>query len=143
MIYGIGTDILRVSRVAKVHARHGERFVERLLHLREQALFLKQKKPDLYLAKAFAIKEAFVKALGTGFIGVAHDEVGSVRGRRGQPQLIFSEKLQKRMNKLGITGAHLSLSDDGDWVCAMVVLEQDPATVRLRPQAKGRGSLST
>ena len=124
MIYGIGTDILRVSRIEKVHARHGARFAERLLHPRERDLFAAQKKPTVYLAKAFAVKEAFVKALGTGFAGVAHDDVGCLRTQRGRPELIFSAKLKKRLDRLRITRAHLSLSDDGDWVCAMVVLER-------------------
>jgi holo-[acyl-carrier protein] synthase len=137
MIYGIGTDILQVSRIEKVYARHGERFVERLLHADERKVFARQRKPALYLAKAFAVKEAFVKALKTGFGSVAHDDVGSTRAKRGDPVLVFSAKLQKRLTRLGISGAHLSLSDDGDWVCAMVVLERGPSA---RAQSKGRGS---
>ena len=125
MIYGIGADILRVSRIEKVYARHGERFLDHLLHPRERKAFAAQRKSALFLAKAFAVKEAFVKALGTGFRGVAHEDVGSVRVRYGQPQLVFSARLEKKLAKLGILRTHLSLSDDGDWVCAMVVLERE------------------
>jgi holo-[acyl-carrier protein] synthase len=135
VIHGIGTDILRVSRVEKVHARHGERFVERLLHPRERELLATQKSPALYLAKAFAVKEAFVKALGSGFRGVAHSDVGSVRVQRGKPELVFSDKLKKRLNHAGVARAHLSLSDEGDWVCAMVVLEK---TGSPKPGTRGR-----
>ncbi|MBI3172064.1 MAG: holo-ACP synthase, partial [Hydrocarboniphaga effusa] len=63
MIYGVGVDILRVSRIEKVYKRHGRRFVERLLHAREQTVFKEARKPALFLAKCFAVKEAFVKAL--------------------------------------------------------------------------------
>ena len=52
---------------------------ERLLHPKEMAAFRKARKPSLYLAKSFAVKEAFVKALGTGFVGVAHEDIASTR----------------------------------------------------------------
>ncbi len=124
MIYGVGVDILRVSRIEKVYRRHGRRFVERLLHAREQSAFKKARKPALFLAKCFAVKEAFVKALGTGFNGVAHDEVGAIRNKLGRPELVFSAKLKRMLKRLKIKTAHLSLSDEGGLVCAMVVLER-------------------
>lgn len=124
MIHGIGVDILRVSRIEKVYRRHGQRFVERLLHPREKEAFGKARKPALFLAKCFAVKEAFVKALGTGFFGVAHDEVGAIRNKPGRPELVFSAKLKRRLKRLKIKATHLSLSDEGGLVCAMVVLER-------------------
>lgn len=123
MIYGIGADILRVSRIGKVYARHGERFLEHVLHPTERAAFAEAKKPALFLAKAFAVKEAFVKALGTGFVGVAHEDICSARDDMGKPTLVYSATLKRKLAKLGITTAHLSISDDADWIVAMVVLE--------------------
>lgn len=123
MIHGIGVDILRVARIEKVYQRHGQRFAERLLHARERAAFSKARQPALFLAKCFAVKEAFVKALGTGFNGVAHDEVGSIRDKLGRPELVFGAKLKRHLKRLKIKAAHLSLSDEGGLVCAMVVLE--------------------
>jgi holo-[acyl-carrier protein] synthase len=123
VIYGIGVDILRVTRIEKVHQRHGQRFVQRLLHVREQAEFRKARKPALFLAKSFAVKEAFVKALGTGFAGVAHDDIGAIRNKLGRPELVFSAKLKRMLKRLKIKTAHVSLSDEGGLVCAMVVLE--------------------
>jgi len=123
-IYGIGVDILRVERIEKIHRRHGARFAERLLHERERRDFEVARKPADFLAKCFAAKEAFVKALGTGFHGVAHDEVGVVRDRRGRPQLVLGPKLARRLARLKIRAAHVSLSDEGGVVCAMVVLER-------------------
>ncbi|HZP13028.1 MAG TPA: holo-ACP synthase [Nevskiaceae bacterium] len=125
MIYGIGADILRVSRIGKVYARHGERFLEHVLHPKERAAFAEAKKPALFLAKAFAVKEAFVKALGTGFVGVAHEDVASMRDEMGKPTLVYSVKLKRKLAKLGIVSAHVTISDDHDWIVAMVVLETD------------------
>ena len=123
-LFGIGVDILHVERIEKVYARHGERLVERLLHPLEVKDFRRVTKPAQYLAKSFAIKEAFVKALGTGFAGVAHDEVGAVRNGLGKPELVYGPRLKRRLKQLGITRAHVTLSDEGGTVCAVAVLER-------------------
>jgi len=130
MIYGIGADILRVSRIGKVYARHGERFLDHVLHPAEREAFASQKKPALFLAKSFAVKEAFVKALGTGFVGVAHEDIGCERDELGKPTLLFSTKLKRKLAKLGIARTHVSISDDEDWICAMVVLEREATRTR-------------
>lgn len=124
MIFGIGVDILRQERMEKVWTRHGERLVERILCEAERDEFALSKKPLRFLTMAFAAKEACVKALGTGFHGVGYRDVGSVHEDSGKPVLVFSDKLQRRLQKLGISGGHVSLSDEGGLVCAMVVLER-------------------
>lgn len=124
MIYGIGIDVLRVDRIEKVYRRHGERFVERLLHPLELKEFESAAKPIQYLAKAFAVKEAFVKALGTGFFGVSHEDAGMVRKTLGKPELVFSRKMQARLRRLKVKSTHVSLSDEGGIVGAVVVLEK-------------------
>ena len=124
MIYGIGMDVLRVRRIEVVYKRHGERFVERLLHPLERKEFEKAARPAQYLAKSFAIKEAFVKAMGTGFFGIAHDDVGAVRKASGKPEFVFSRRLKARLKKLRIKAAHVSLSDEGGIVGAVAVLER-------------------
>lgn len=123
-IYGTGVDVTTVSRIARVHARHSQRFVTRLLHPAEQTGFRGAKDPARFLAKAFAAKEAFVKALGTGFRGVAHSDVGLRRGKLGRPELVFSTVMKRRLAKLGVARSHVSISDEGDLVCAMVILEK-------------------
>jgi holo-[acyl-carrier protein] synthase len=123
VIYGIGADILRVSRIGKVYARHGSRFLDHVLHPAEREAFARARKPALFLAKAFAVKEAFVKALGTGFVGVAHEDIASLRDDMGKPTLVYSASLKRKLGKLGITAAHVTISDDQDWIVAMVVLE--------------------
>ena len=124
MIYGIGIDVLRVRRIEVVYKRHGERFVERLLHPLERKEWEASAKPVPYLAKSFAIKEAFVKAMGTGFFGISHDDVGAIRKASGKPEFVFSKRLQARLKRLKIKGTHVSLSDEGGIVGAVAVLER-------------------
>ena len=123
-IYGIGLDVLRVKRIEAVYQRHGERFVERLLHPLERKEFEQATRPAQYLAKSFAIKEAFVKAMGTGFFGISHDDVGAVRKASGKPEFVFSKRLKARLKRLKIRSAHVSLSDEGGIVGAVAVLER-------------------
>lgn len=124
MIYGIGTDILRESRMQSAYARHGERLVQRILMPEEQAEFVRSRRPVRYLAMAFAAKEACVKALGTGFRGVGYRDCGHVHAASGQPLLVFSERMQVILQQRGIAGGHVSLSDEGGLMVAMVVLEK-------------------
>lgn len=126
MIYGIGTDLLRIDRVERIWARHGQRFANKLLMPEEHAQLSTVSQPGNFLAKCFAVKEAFVKALGTGFRGVNHYDVGVVRSTLGKPSLVFSSTMQTRLDGLGINVCHLSLSDDDGRVLAFVVLETKP-----------------
>ncbi|MCC6210559.1 MAG: holo-ACP synthase, partial [Burkholderiales bacterium] len=66
MIYGVGTDLIEIRRVERVLERFGERFARRILCEPELKRFRAHKQPVAYLAKRFAAKEAFTKALGTG-----------------------------------------------------------------------------
>lgn len=123
MILGLGNDLIRVARLERAHARFGPRLAERLLMEEERAEVLPHARPAQRLAKAFAAKEAFVKALGTGFVGVHYHDVGVVREASGRPRLIFSPAMAGRLTAAGIRACHLSLSDDGDYVLATVILE--------------------
>lgn len=128
MIAGIGTDLIRADRIERVWSRYGPRFAARLLMPEEQATFAAAANPANHLAKAFAAKEAFAKAWGSGFAGLTHHDVGVKRNAAGKPGLIFSAMQQQRMAARGVTAAHLSLSDDDGRVLAFVVLEgQAPA----------------
>jgi holo-[acyl-carrier protein] synthase len=124
MIFGIGTDIVEVSRIEDSLARFGEHFAQRILTEREwQAFELSQTKAR-FLAKRFAAKEAFAKALGTGLrvpatfqnIGVAHDDLG-------KPVLDLAPELQALLDQRGIRFQHLSISDEKALAVAFVVLE--------------------
>lgn len=124
MIYGIGTDIVAISRLAALYERHGERALEKLLAPSERAHCRAAAAPARFLAKRFAAKEAFGKALGTGVrapvllpaIAVVHDALG-------KPAFEFSPELAAHLASLGLT-AHLSLSDEADAALAFVILEK-------------------
>jgi holo-[acyl-carrier protein] synthase len=123
MIFGIGTDILQLSRVEQVYERYGERFVQRVLLDEELALFARAKNPVRFLAMRFAAKEAIVKALGTGFAnGIWVRDVGTVPNRLGQPQLIYSSRGRELCSKLGVGEGFLSLTDEAGLVVAVAVL---------------------
>ncbi len=141
MIFGVGIDLLRVERMQKVFARHSDRLVQRILMDAEIKELRRRKNPARRLAFSFAAKEAFVKALGTGFRGVSYRDAGVVHEESGKPTLIFSTKMRARLKKLGIVASHVSLTDEGGMACAMVVLEcaalkpQGPAKSVRRPRA--------
>lgn len=123
MIFGIGTDVLKLERVEATYARFGEHFARRLLLDEEQRLFAVSKRPVRFLAMRFAAKEAIVKALGTGFAnGIWIRDVGMMPNELGQPQVIFSERGRALCRKLGVGEGHLTLSDESGLVVAVAVL---------------------
>lgn len=124
MISGIGTDIVEVSRIEDALERHGDAFARRLLTDEEYAEFQQSHTQSRFLAKRFAAKEAFAKALGTGIrapatlqnIGVSHDALG-------KPILILAPVLQALIEEKHICRQHLSISDEKALAVAFVVLE--------------------
>jgi len=126
MIFGIGTDIVRVVRFERSLARYGERFARRILTDAEYADFREIARPAHFLAKRFAAKEATAKAMGTGFrnglslkhIGVGHDD-------NGKPQLQFSGVAADFLDHNSINSTHISLSDEEDHAVAFVTLSRD------------------
>jgi holo-[acyl-carrier protein] synthase len=123
VIFGIGTDIVELSRVQETYNRFGEHFVDRLLMDAERSLFEKSKQPVRFLAMRFAAKEATVKALGTGFAhGVWIRDVGIVNNRWGRPEIIWSERGRNVRDDLGAGEGHVSLTDDAGLVLAFAVV---------------------
>lgn len=123
MIFGIGTDVVRIERIAAAHQRFGRHFVERLLMPEELALFESNLRPTRFLAMRFAAKEAIVKALGTGFgHGVWIRDVGFVPDARGKPEVRFSARGRAVADRLGAGDGHVSLSDEAGLVFAVAVL---------------------
>ncbi|HEY5898744.1 MAG TPA: holo-ACP synthase [Burkholderiales bacterium] len=124
MIFGIGTDVVEIHRIEAALERHGERFAQRVLCPSELAVFQKRRLKAAYLAKRFAAKEAFTKALGTGIKSPANWHGVWVRNERsGRPVLEFSDALKKFIAAKGVTAAHLSLSDEKGIAFATVILE--------------------
>jgi holo-[acyl-carrier protein] synthase len=123
MIFGVGTDIAAVARIGRLYERHGERALEKLLAPVERADFEKTRDPARFLAKRFAAKEAFGKALGIGVatpatlpnIAVIHDALG-------KPAFDYAPDLARHLAERGLV-AHLSISDEQEFAVAFVVLE--------------------
>ena len=125
MIYGIGTDIVEIARVERALARYGERFALRIRCEPELLRFRAHRKPIAYLAKRFAAKEAFTKALGTGIRAPANwHGVWVVNLRSGQPALEFSAALALLLEQRGVSRSHVTLSDERDFASATVILER-------------------
>jgi holo-[acyl-carrier protein] synthase len=124
VIYGVGTDVVEIHRIEAALKRYGERFARRILCPTELQRFQGHRLPANYLAKRFAAKEAFTKALGTGIRAPANWHGVWVRNlASGKPVLEFSEALQKFMKAKGVTSAHVSLSDEKGVAFATVILE--------------------
>jgi holo-[acyl-carrier protein] synthase len=123
LIFGIGTDIVRVARMEKSLVRHGERLARRILTEEELAEFAAAPRPAQFLAKRFAAKEAAAKALGYGFrdglslrhIGVGHDP-------RGKPVLCFEGRARELVAELGVGESFISLADEAEYAVAFVTL---------------------
>lgn len=123
MIFGIGTDIVQISRVESTYERFGDAFARRVLMDEEYRLFTDTTRPVRFLAMRFAAKEAVVKAMGTGFAnGMWVRDVGTVPDALGQPQVIYSARGKAMCDKLGIGDGHLSLTDEAGLVLAFAVL---------------------
>jgi holo-[acyl-carrier protein] synthase len=124
MIFGVGTDVVEIERIKGALERHGERFALRILCPPELERFKRHRLPANYLAKRFAAKEAFTKALGTGIKSPANWHGVWVRNlASGKPVLEYSDALAALLKKRGITSAHLSLSDERGVAFATVILE--------------------
>ncbi|MFC2707728.1 MAG: holo-ACP synthase, partial [Neisseria sp.] len=121
MIYGIGTDIVSLKRIIRLNKKFGLAFAQRILSPEELLEFPQAGKPVNYLAKRFAAKEAFAKAVGTGIRGVvSFRNIGVGHDALGKPELFFAPVLSKWLEEQGIHGCHLSMSDEEDTVMAFV-----------------------
>jgi holo-[acyl-carrier protein] synthase len=127
VIVGIGTDVVSIARIAGVLERHGERFVNRVLTPEERTRFHKTKAKASHLAKRWAAKEAFSKAIGTGIhYPFTWQSITVGRDGRGKPLVIANGEMKTHLEGLGVTHAHLSLTDDAGVAVAFVVLESQP-----------------
>lgn len=124
MIYGIGIDVVEPRRIARLVEKYGERFARRVLTPVEWPGYLKSGKPVFFIANRFAAKEAFSKAMGTGFrYPVTLQCISVVQNPAGKPGFSFHPRLEELVASRGIIGHHLTISDEQNLACACVVLE--------------------
>lgn len=125
MIFGLGTDIVAITRIQAALERTPA-LANRILTSNELAEFTQSKQPARFLAKRFAAKEAAVKALGTGIgRGVSWQQLQIDKNEQGRPLLIISGRADEIARSLGITRWHLSYSDEIDYVVAQVIAESN------------------
>ena len=123
MIFGIGTDVVQIQRIERLHQKYGEHFVQRLLMPAELDAFRAQSRAGRFLAMRFAAKEAIVKAMGTGFRhGLWIRDVGVAANEFGRPDIIWSERGQQMRERLGIGEGHITLTDEAGLVVAVAIL---------------------
>ena len=125
MIFGIGTDILKIERIQAIDSL--DKFSSKILSNNESK-FLEQLKDDKkvnYLAKQFAGKEAIAKAIGRGITkDTKFKEIEILRDKNGKPTFNPVGSLKAYMDNLGIAKTHVSLSDEKEYAIAFAVLEK-------------------
>ena len=124
MIYGIGTDLVDLKRIKKIKSLSA--FAKKILGNQELIKYkqLTEGYNQSYLGKQFAGKEAFVKALGTGFKKPIYPrDIQILRNSFGQPQVLLSDAAKTYVEDLGITKTHVSLADESNHLIAFAVLE--------------------
>ena len=129
MIIGLGSDLCSIERIQSSLDRFGERFLARAFTDVERARAAKRPFTAAgTLAKRFAAKEAFAKALGTGFAqGVFMRDIGVVNAPSGAPTLELAGGARARLDAMVPGGhsarVHLTMTDDHPWAQAFVVIE--------------------
>jgi len=124
MIYGIGTDIVNISRFKKMKSLKS--FSEKVLSDNELkiSLIYNEEKLIKYLAKQFACKEALSKAFGTGIRKpILFKELEVLRDEKGKPYFNPLGDVKKTIVNLGITKTHVSLADESKYAIAFAILE--------------------
>jgi len=128
-IAGIGMDLIRVDRIERALARHGDRFAERVLGAEEMLKFRARRERDFqrgvrFLATRFAAKEAFSKAIGLGMrMPMAWNRVQTLNAPGGRPVLVIAPALAD-WYAARFGAAHVSITDESDMAAAYVIVEQ-------------------
>ncbi|MFC1856050.1 holo-ACP synthase [Thermodesulfobacteriota bacterium] len=124
MIIGTGIDIVKVDRIGKLHNKFGDKFLQRVFTEKEVDYCKNKKRFVNSLALRFAAKEAFLKSIKTGLrydlkltdIEILNDELGA-------PYINLYGATKKHAEGLKVKNMHVSLSDDGEYAVANVILE--------------------
>jgi holo-[acyl-carrier protein] synthase len=123
MIYGIGTDIIEVERIRGFIGK-GEAFKSRVFTPDEIAYCDSHRDPAPFYAARFSAKEAFVKALGTGFTGgIGFNQIEIYHVELGKPEIRLTGKAEEAATDKGIKHIYVSISHVKDWANAVVILE--------------------
>ena len=123
MIIGIGIDLVKSDRIKDAVQKWDKRFLNRIFTPLEQDYAFAHKLPYLHLAGRFAVKEAVLKALGTGWSsGIRWTEISVMNKPTGKPRVEVAGKVKKLMDERGVKEIQVSISHDTDYSIAQVVL---------------------
>ena len=126
MIKGIGIDLVDKSRIKNIHSKHGIRFENKILSLKELEELSKRNDPNKisYLSNNFACKEACSKVLGKGFSnGVKLKDIEVLRNANGGPFINLNGEASLIANDLKINNIHVSITDSKETSIALVIGE--------------------
>lgn len=125
MIVGLGLDVASIERMSCAIARHGERFVDRILAEREKEILTGRVDRAQALAGRFAAKEAAFKALGVSG-GIGWKEILVLREPWGPPRIEWTGAAAERIRELGVERTFISITHDAGVAAAVVILERSP-----------------
>jgi holo-[acyl-carrier protein] synthase len=130
MIFGIGTDIIQISRIEAALARHGDRFAGKILGPEELEKYRRRRdkvavRGIRFLATRFAAKEAFSKAIGLGMrTPMTWRAMQTLNAASGKPVVVTSGALQAYMKQHGLS-AQVTITDEADYAVAFVIVEKN------------------
>jgi holo-[acyl-carrier protein] synthase len=126
MIVGIGLDLVKIARVQALAERWRERFLERLYTESERRYCFERAAPYASMAARFAVKEAVLKALGTGWsAGIRWVDIQVLNDAQGRPVATADGRVGALLREAGVTGIHVSVSHDADYAVAQAILTKE------------------
>ncbi len=125
MIYGIGIDLVENDRIEKIISKWGDKFLSRVFSPGEIAYCGRHARAAIHYGARFAVKESFLKAIGTGLgKGVQMLEIEVVHEEGGKPLLKLHGEALRHVRQAGIRHIHLSITHTKNYAQAMVLLEK-------------------
>ncbi|MEN6330377.1 MAG: holo-ACP synthase [Smithella sp.] len=125
MICGIGIDLVENDRMARIIARWGSKFLQRVFSEEEIKYCAKHVQAEINYGARFAAKESFLKALGMGLgMGIKLKEIEVVHDIKGKPELVLHGGAKSQIEKRNIDKIHLSLTHTRNYATAIVLLEK-------------------
>jgi holo-[acyl-carrier protein] synthase len=125
-IVGIGLDLVKIARVQAIAERWRERFLERLYTEAERRSCFERASPYASLAARFAVKEAVLKALGTGWsAGIRWVDIQVLNDAQGKPVATAAGRVGALLREAGVTAIHISVSHDADYAVAQAILTKE------------------
>jgi holo-[acyl-carrier protein] synthase len=125
MIRGIGTDIIEIVRLKNILCGdHSESFIERVFTVKEIRYCESKYRPEIHYAARFAAKEAFFKALGTGYRdGMSWKDISVKNDELGKPEIELSGKTLVNFKKKKFNHVYLSISHTKEYAVSFVVID--------------------